>query len=102
MVPLDLPVWSAIPFVALLLCIAFLPLLAPHWWHSNRNKALIAAAAALPIAGYLATVHLLTGQKRSCPWPTRSASISPLSSFSAHFTLCPVGSSSPATCVRPL
>jgi Na+/H+ antiporter NhaD/arsenite permease-like protein len=65
--PLDLPVWSVAPFAALLLCIAVLPLLAPHWWHSNRNKGLIAAAAAVPVAVYLAAVHLLTDQQALLP-----------------------------------
>ena len=67
MAPLDLPAWSVAPFVALLLCIALLPLLAPHWWHSNRNKARVAAAAGVPIAVYLAAVHLVTGQKALLP-----------------------------------
>ena len=29
-----------------------LPLVAPHWWHQNRNKALVAAIASLPIVVY--------------------------------------------------
>src|SRR2546425_2861077 len=48
----QLPLLAALPFVALLLAIALLPLAAPHWWHQNRNKALVAAAAALPILVY--------------------------------------------------
>jgi Na+/H+ antiporter NhaD/arsenite permease-like protein len=48
-----LPLWSALPFVAMLLCIALLPLAAPRYWESNRNKALVAALLALPIALYL-------------------------------------------------
>jgi Na+/H+ antiporter NhaD/arsenite permease-like protein len=40
---------SAIPFVALLLAIALGPLVVPHWWHPNRNKALIAVLVALPV-----------------------------------------------------
>ncbi len=40
------PLWplGALPFVALLLCIAVLPLIAAtgSWWHHNRNKALVA------------------------------------------------------------
>jgi Na+/H+ antiporter NhaD/arsenite permease-like protein len=67
MAPLDLPAWSVAPFAALLLCIAVLPLLAPHWWHSNRNKALVAAAAAVPVVLYLAAVHLLSDQKALAP-----------------------------------
>ena len=43
---------SALPFVALLVAIALLPLVAPEWWHQNRNKALVAAIASLPILVY--------------------------------------------------
>jgi len=48
----QLPLLAALPFVALLLAIALLPLGAPRWWHQNRNKALVAAAASLPILVY--------------------------------------------------
>lgn len=49
--PIPSLLWLA-PFVALLACIANLPLIkeTEHWWHSNRNKLLVAllcAAAAL-------------------------------------------------------
>lgn len=51
--PLDLsPLWAA-PFVLLLGCIAVLPLAAEHWWHSNRNKLLVAGGLALPVLGVL-------------------------------------------------
>lgn len=30
-----------------------LPLTVPHWWEHNRNKALVSAALALPVAVYL-------------------------------------------------
>jgi Na+/H+ antiporter NhaD/arsenite permease-like protein len=50
---LDLPPWTAAPFVVLLLLIATLPLLAGHWWHSNRNKALVAFPIAALVAAYL-------------------------------------------------
>jgi Na+/H+ antiporter NhaD/arsenite permease-like protein len=49
----ELPAWTALPFALLLLCIAVLPLSVPHFWDSNRNKALIAFALALPILAYL-------------------------------------------------
>src|SRR5881296_1073227 len=48
----QLPLISALPFVALLLAIALLPLAAPEWWHQNRHKALVAAIASLPILVY--------------------------------------------------
>jgi Na+/H+ antiporter NhaD/arsenite permease-like protein len=49
----ELPLWSVAPFVLLLLCIAILPLVAGHWWHSNRNRAIVAAVFAVPVAAYL-------------------------------------------------
>jgi Na+/H+ antiporter NhaD/arsenite permease-like protein len=61
--PLDLPVWTALPFVLLLLAIAVLPLVAGHFWHRNRNKALVAALLALPVAGYLIYLGPETGQR---------------------------------------
>src|SRR4051794_22143591 len=51
--PLDLPVWTVTPFVLLLFAIALLPLFAGHFWHRNRNKALVAALFAVPVAAYL-------------------------------------------------
>jgi len=60
--PLDLPAWTIAPFVILLLAIAILPLVAGHWWHSNRNKTMVSAAVSVPVAAYLAYVHLTTPQ----------------------------------------
>ncbi len=48
-----LPVWSVLPFAALLWSIAVLPLVAPDWWHANRNKGIVAAALATPFAVWL-------------------------------------------------
>jgi len=52
--PVDLsvavPLGWIIPFVLLLLCIAVLPLLTPHFWEHNRNKGIVAAVLALPVA----------------------------------------------------
>ncbi len=42
-----------LPFAGLLLTIAILPLLAPHWWESNRNKGMVAALFAVPMGVYL-------------------------------------------------
>ena len=39
-----------IPFIVLLLFISFSPMLAPHFWEKNRNKALISFLLALPVA----------------------------------------------------
>ena len=40
----QLPLWSVVPFGLMLLCIAVLPLVAGHFWESNRNKALLSMA----------------------------------------------------------
>src|SRR5262245_44714546 len=45
--------YAVLPFVALLACIAMLPLTAPHFWETNRNKGAVAAVLALPVAAYL-------------------------------------------------
>ena len=49
----ELPLWTILPFVALLLAIAVFPLAFGHWWEHNRNKAIIAGLLALVVAGYL-------------------------------------------------
>ena len=43
------PLYTVLPFVAMLLAIALLPLRLPHWWESNRNKLLVAAVLGAPI-----------------------------------------------------
>jgi Na+/H+ antiporter NhaD/arsenite permease-like protein len=48
-----LPLWTVIPFAALLLCIAILPLTAGHWWEHNSNKAIVAGALAAIMVAYL-------------------------------------------------
>jgi Na+/H+ antiporter NhaD/arsenite permease-like protein len=45
---------TVLPFALLLLAIALLPLVTPHWWESNRHKALVVALLAVPLAAYLA------------------------------------------------
>jgi len=42
--------WTVVPFVGLLLSIALLPLRAPRFWESHKNKALVAFLWSLPIA----------------------------------------------------
>src|SRR6266576_1357731 len=44
---------TALPFVVLLLAIALAPLVTPHWWHYNRNKAIVAFVVSVPILIYL-------------------------------------------------
>jgi Na+/H+ antiporter NhaD/arsenite permease-like protein len=43
------PLYSVLPFVAMLLAIALAPLWAPRWWESNGNKLLVSALLGLPI-----------------------------------------------------
>ncbi|MEY2668406.1 MAG: hypothetical protein RJA59_1044 [Pseudomonadota bacterium] len=45
-----LALWSVAPFAVMLLCIAVLPLVAPHAWEHNRNKAILSAVLGLPVA----------------------------------------------------
>jgi Na+/H+ antiporter NhaD/arsenite permease-like protein len=49
----DVPLWSILPFICLLGCIALLPLKAPHWWEHNKNKGIVAGLLALPVAAWL-------------------------------------------------
>lgn len=42
--------WSMIPFGLMLLAIAVAPLLAEHWWESNKNKLIIALVLGVPTA----------------------------------------------------
>ncbi|MFO0871829.1 MAG: sodium:proton antiporter [Pirellulales bacterium] len=58
----DLPLASVFPFAFLLLCIAVLPLVAAHWWEHNRNKGIVAALLAIPVALYLLYVGGHEGQ----------------------------------------
>src|SRR5881628_1595653 len=44
-----LPLWSLIPFVLMLVCIAVLPMAVPEWWDSNRNKTILSIAFSLPV-----------------------------------------------------
>ena len=48
-----IPYPAVIPFVLVLLGIALLPLIAHHWWESNRNKAVFAGLIGIPTAIYL-------------------------------------------------
>jgi Na+/H+ antiporter NhaD/arsenite permease-like protein len=43
------PLYSVLPFVAMLLAIAICPLEVPHWWESNRNKLIVAVVLGAPI-----------------------------------------------------
>ena len=58
-----LPLLTVLPFVCLLLAIAVLPLIAGHWWEPNRNKALVVAVLAAPVALYLTTAWGAAGSE---------------------------------------
>ena len=42
------------PFALVLLAIALMPLVAPHFWEHNRNKAILSAALGLPVVAWIA------------------------------------------------
>jgi Na+/H+ antiporter NhaD/arsenite permease-like protein len=48
-VPTALPLYTVLPFVAMLLAIALFPLWLPHWWESNRNKLVVSAVLGAPV-----------------------------------------------------
>jgi Na+/H+ antiporter NhaD/arsenite permease-like protein len=50
------PLWSVGPFVAMLLCIAVLPLFAGRLWEYNHNKAILSVVLGAPIAIWTATL----------------------------------------------
>jgi Na+/H+ antiporter NhaD/arsenite permease-like protein len=57
MTPFVPVVWWTAPFVAMLLCIAILPLLAPHFWESNARKLAVSALLGLPVLVLYAVNH---------------------------------------------
>jgi len=54
-VPAALPLYTVLPFAAMLLAIALFPLWLPHWWESSRSKLVVAVVLGAPVlALYLA------------------------------------------------
>lgn len=49
----QIPLWSLIPFVLMLLSIAVLPLVANHFWEKNLNKLIIALLLSIPTIIFL-------------------------------------------------
>jgi Na+/H+ antiporter NhaD/arsenite permease-like protein len=49
----SVPTYAVLPFILILAAIAILPLAAPAFWDRNRNKGLVAALLATPIAIWL-------------------------------------------------
>lgn len=54
---LNVPLFTVVPFALMLLAIAILPLVAGHFWESNRNKAIVSTLLALPMGIYLAGAY---------------------------------------------
>lgn len=52
-------IWSIIPFMGLLLCIAVLPLVkrTAHWWEHNRNRLIVALGFGVITLGYYAMAY---------------------------------------------
>jgi Na+/H+ antiporter NhaD/arsenite permease-like protein len=48
-VTLCFPMWSILPFIAMLLSIAIIPMVVPDWWDSNRNKTILSVILSLPV-----------------------------------------------------
>lgn len=48
-VTLCFPMWSVLPFIAMLLSIAIIPMVVPDWWDSNRNKTILSVVLSLPV-----------------------------------------------------
>lgn len=57
-IALEIPLWSIIPFVLMLLTIAVGPLLFHHWWEENKNKLIVSLVLGIPTAIWLIANHL--------------------------------------------
>lgn len=55
---MEVQLWTLIPFLLMLLSIAIIPLVAEHWWESNRNKLIVSLILGVPTAIYLICVGL--------------------------------------------
>ena len=49
----NLPLWTLIPFVLMLMTIAIAPLIAESWWEKNSNKLIVSLILGVPTAIYL-------------------------------------------------
>jgi Na+/H+ antiporter NhaD/arsenite permease-like protein len=45
----NFPLWSLLPFIAMLLAIAVLPVAMPKFWESNRNKTILSVLISIPV-----------------------------------------------------
>jgi len=55
----EIPLYSMIPFILMLGSIAVFPIVAPHFWESNRNKLIISLILGIPMSIWLIVVGLL-------------------------------------------
>src|SRR5262245_43291750 len=60
--PVDISPFAVIPFVAMLLSIALLPLFASRFWHSNFRKLLVSFLLSVPVVVYFYFYEQATGQ----------------------------------------
>ncbi len=49
----EIPILLCMPFAVILLMIAIMPLAFPHFWESNKNKAILSAVVSLPVLIFL-------------------------------------------------
>jgi Na+/H+ antiporter NhaD/arsenite permease-like protein len=54
----EIPLYSLIPFILMLGSIAVLPLIAHHFWESNKNKLIIALILGIPVAIWLVAMGM--------------------------------------------
>jgi Na+/H+ antiporter NhaD/arsenite permease-like protein len=68
MSPQELPTWTVLPFPALVLAIAVLPIAVPRAWERRLFQGFVVALCALPVVGYFAS----TGQLQPMTQAARS------------------------------
>lgn len=54
----DVPIWSIIPFILMLGSIAVFPLIAEHFWESNKNKLIISLILGVPTSIWMLSTGL--------------------------------------------
>jgi Na+/H+ antiporter NhaD/arsenite permease-like protein len=79
------PFWTALPFAALLACIAMLPLIpqTSHWWESNLHKFYLAAGLATVTLLYYLLFH---GSPIHAEWPAKHLVGSSSHGLNVHLT----------------
>jgi Na+/H+ antiporter NhaD/arsenite permease-like protein len=55
----EIPIYMMIPFILMLGAIAVLPLVAHHFWESNKNKLIVALVLGIPVATWLVLSGML-------------------------------------------